>query len=110
MTTASAPFGRAMSPTTFDRYEATRLPVRRFTVEEYHRLIEQGFFASDERFELLEGWIVAKVPRNPIHDTAVLLADGLFRRLIPTGWLVRCQLGFTTGDSEPEPDIALARG
>ena len=30
-------------------------PVRRFTVDEYHRMIAAGVFADDDRFELLEG-------------------------------------------------------
>jgi Uma2 family endonuclease len=97
-------------PTTDSRYQATRLPVRRFTVDEYHRMIEQGYFASDERFELLEGWIVAKVSRNPVHDAAVDLAEQLLAPLLPSGWYVRGQKALTTRDSEPEPDVVIVRG
>jgi Uma2 family endonuclease len=92
------------------RYEVAPLPVRRFSVAEYHRLIEQGFFAADERFELLEGWIAAKVSRNPVHDAAVDVGEQLFAGLLPAGWYVRGQKAFTTGDSEPEPDIVIVRG
>jgi Uma2 family endonuclease len=92
------------------RYVVTRLPVRRFTVEEYHRLIEQGFFATDERFELLEGWIVAKVSKNPPHDAHVARARRVLDQRLPPGWHIRVQSAVTTGDSEPEPDLALVRG
>jgi Uma2 family endonuclease len=93
------------------RYATPPTPrVRRFTVEEYHRLIEDGYFAHDERFELLEGWIVAKVSRNPIHDAALSIAMKVLDRAMPAGWHVRVQSGFTTDDSEPEPDLAVVRG
>lgn len=95
----------------FVRYAAPPTPrLRRFTVEEYHRLIEAGFFASDERFELLEGWIIAKMSPNPIHNTAVSIVTKVLDRRLPEGWNVRVQSGFTTEDSEPEPDLAVVRG
>jgi len=68
-----------------DRYVSTGLPVRRFTVEEYHRLIKEGFFADDERFELLEGLIVEKMPRDPVHDAAVEIALALLLPACPGG-------------------------
>lgn len=84
--------------------------MRRWTVDEYHRMIEAGVFASDERFELLEGWIVPKVSRNPPHDACVDQAQEELRRRLPAGWRVRLQSAITTHDSEPEPDIAIVRG
>jgi Uma2 family endonuclease len=102
MTTAT------VSPST--RYQVPALPVRRFTVAEYHRLIEDGYFASDERFELIDGWIVAKMPRDPIHDAVVEIADELLRSRVPAGWRVRVQCAITTADSEPEPDLVIVRG
>lgn len=94
----------------FNRYESTRFPVRRFTVDEYHRMIDEGYFANDERFELLEGWIVAKVSRNPPHDGHVSLGRRVLDRRLPPLWHVRVQCAFTTGDSEPEPDLAIVSG
>jgi Uma2 family endonuclease len=73
-------------------------------------MINDGYFASDERFELLEGWIVAKVSRNPVHDAAVDLAEQLLAAVMPAGWYVRGQKALTTGDSEPEPDVVIVRG
>jgi Uma2 family endonuclease len=87
------------------------LPVRRFTVDEYHHMIQAGVLGDDDDVELLEGWIVPKMPRNPAHDAVVsiLLVDVLPRR-IPGGWFCRGQSAITTSDSEPEPDVALVRG
>ena len=41
------------------------LPVRRFTVDEYHQMIETGVLGEDDDVELLEGWIVPKMGKKP---------------------------------------------
>ena len=92
------------------RYEVLPLPVRRFTVDEYHRMIALGFFAKDERFELLEGWIVARAPMTPPHATFAGIAHDLIESALPPGWHARQRAGLTTTDSEPEPDVVVVRG
>ena len=86
-------------------------PVHRFTVDEYHRMIETGVLGEDDDVELLEGWIVPKMPRSPTHDgvIAMVMADVLTPRL-PKGWSCRGQSAMTTSTSEPEPDVAVVRG
>ncbi|HWE93903.1 MAG TPA: Uma2 family endonuclease [Tepidisphaeraceae bacterium] len=84
--------------------------LRRFTVEEYHRLIGQGYFAADERYELLNGFIVRKMSRDPIHDAALEIASEVIRSRVPAGWRIRIQSAIATADSEPEPDMAIVRG
>ena len=86
------------------------LPVRRFTVAEYNRMITDGYFAADERVELLEGLIVEKMPRDPIHDAVVELVEDLLRARLPPGWRARGQSAIVTADSQPEPDVAVVRG
>lgn len=83
--------------------------LRRFTVDEFHRMIDADVFAPDERFELLEGMVTSKVARGPRHDATVARAAATLRRLLdPQQWMVREQSAVTLGDSEPEPDIAIA--
>ena len=89
---------------------AARAPIRRFTVDEYHRMIEVGILEEDDPVELLEGLILYKLTRTPPHDVAVALAGKILGRLLPDGWHVRQQSAITTDDSEPEPDIAVVRG
>lgn len=84
--------------------------MRTWTVDEYHTLIRAGVFAKDERFELLEGWIVPKMSRNPPHDAAMDQTQDQLRPRLPNGWRMRIQSAITTADSEPEPDIAVVRG
>jgi hypothetical protein len=42
-------------------------PVRRFTVDEYHRMTKIGILTENDDVELLEGWITQKMARNPPH-------------------------------------------
>src|SRR3982751_409250 len=81
-------------------------PVRKFTVDEYHRLIADGFFIRDDHYELLDGYIVQKMSRDPIHDACVALARRILDGHLPPGWHLRVQSAITTADSEPEPDLA----
>lgn len=69
-----------------------------------------GLLTEDDQVELLEGWIVLKMTRNPPHDVAVALASKLLVRLLPEGWHVRAQSAITTHDSAPEPDVAVVLG
>src|SRR5215208_5522260 len=85
-------------------------PMRPFSVSEYGRMIETGVLAEDDPVELLEGWIVFKMTRNPPHDVAVALTGKLLIRVLPAGWHVRSQSAITTQDSQPEPDVAVVRG
>lgn len=90
--------------------ETSAPPLYRFTVEQYHRMIDAGVFAENGRAELLEGLVVAKMTRKPPHDVSVDLAQTEIGRVLPTGWRVRVQSAITLPDSEPEPDVAVVRG
>jgi Uma2 family endonuclease len=86
------------------------LAVHRFSVAQYHRMIESGVLTENDRVELLEGCIVSKMPHNPAHDATVsVLLKRLWPRL-PDNWFVRVQSAITLSDSEPEPDLAVVRG
>lgn len=86
-------------------------PVRRFSVDEYHRMIQSGILTDEDQVELLEGWIVPKMPRNPPHDGVIsLIYNRVVTPRLPAGWFCRGQSAITTSDSEPEPDIAIIRG
>jgi Uma2 family endonuclease len=85
-------------------------PLRRISVDEYHRMIEAGVFTENDRIELLEGWLVNKMGHNPPHDSTIDLIVGALEAILPAEWFLRVQSAITTDDSEPEPDIAAVRG
>ncbi len=41
---------------------------RRFSISEYHNLIRIGLLTEDDNLELLRGYLVHKMARNPLHD------------------------------------------
>jgi Uma2 family endonuclease len=83
---------------------------RRFSVAEYHRLIELGILTEDDNLELLDGYLVHKMSRNPPHDAALQKGTKRWLRLLPAGWDLRVQSAITLAESEPEPDFAIVRG
>jgi Uma2 family endonuclease len=84
--------------------------VHQFTVDEYHQMIQTGILDETDRVELLEGYVVDKMPRNPPHDGSIQVAQETLTPRIPAGWCIRIQSAVTLSDSEPEPDLTVARG
>lgn len=85
-------------------------PIRRFTVDEYHRMIDAGVFADDDRVELLEGLLVARANETPREAATRSLTDRCLWLALPDGWSYRPRCGVSLADSEPEPDAAVVRG
>jgi Uma2 family endonuclease len=84
--------------------------LRRFTVAEYHKMIDTGILTDEDHLELIEGYVVLKMPHNPPHDGTVRIVSKRLDRILPAGWDCRTQSAITLADSEPQPDVALVRG
>jgi Uma2 family endonuclease len=82
----------------------------RLTVEQYHQMIANGILGEEDPIELLEGYMVTKMPRSPEHDFALSAVQEEVGRLLPSGFTMRGQCAATIQESEPEPDIVIARG
>ncbi len=82
----------------------------RLSVDQYHAMIHMGILTDDDPVELLEGWLVAKMPKNPPHRAVTRLIRQVLERLVPAEWYVDSQEPITTDDSEPEPDVVVVRG
>ena len=98
----------AAPPSTETAAEAVRF--HRFTVAQYHRMIDVGVFQPDDRVELFRGWIIHKMTHKPPHDAAITRMTRRLSRLLPDEWLLRVQCAIAARDSEPEPDFAVVRG
>ncbi|NJR26231.1 MAG: Uma2 family endonuclease, partial [Richelia sp. CSU_2_1] len=82
--------------------------LRKWTVKEYHKLGEMGFFHPGERVELIAGNIVKMSAKGTAHTSALGRTDRLFQDLFDNLAWVRVQDPIALDDSsEPEPDIAL---
>jgi Uma2 family endonuclease len=83
---------------------------RRFTLEEYHWLVQQGFFRED-RVELIDGEIVHMAPTGPEHSISTdRIARYLVMLLSGKPYYVRIQNPLTIGEHEPVPDVAVVPG
>jgi Uma2 family endonuclease len=86
------------------------LPRKRFTREEFDRLIETGFF-DGQRYELIDGELIDKMGQNPPHAFTIQLAHNWLASISLTN-LIRVQLSIEAalaerGRSVPEPDLAV---
>lgn len=82
---------------------------RRLSVAEYHRMGALGLFKPDERLELIHGLLVEKPVVTPPHAFAVTKLSNVFEQVVASRFVVRVQMPVTLSDSEPEPDICVAR-
>src|SRR3990172_10446650 len=76
-------------------------PIYQISVQKYHQMIEKGVLTEDDPVELLEGWIVPKMPRTPEHDAAIGLTESAVRPHLPPGWHVRLQFAINTRHNQP---------
>lgn len=81
----------------------------RFSLEQYHSMIATGMLTERDRVERVEGHILSMSPTRPPHSNTVFRMSGALTRLAP-GWCVRVQDSITLTTSEPQPDLAIARG
>jgi Uma2 family endonuclease len=82
----------------------------RLSIEQYHAIIQAGILTDDDSVELLEGWLVFKMPKNPPHRVTTRLVRTALENILPAGWYVDSQEPITLSNSEPEPDIVVVRG
>jgi Uma2 family endonuclease len=85
-------------------------PIWQLSIGQYHQMIELGILTDDDPIELLEGWLVTKMPKNPPHRLTTQLTREALTALLPAGYYVDDQEPITTDESEPEPDVMIVRG
>ncbi|PQJ34956.1 hypothetical protein BSZ35_10415 [Salinibacter sp. 10B] len=85
---------------------------RRFTQEEYFRMVEVGILDEDDRTELLDGHIVEMVAQNAPHRAAVIKATELLvDRLRAAPYVVQTQSTLPLDcHNVPESDLAVLSG
>src|SRR3954447_10859797 len=93
-------------PTTYESYAS----MAKFSVARYQQMIETGILTTADKVELLENYVVLKMPRNPLHDGTIQLVDEALSPVLPPQWRLRVQCAVVLADSQPEPDFAVVRG
>jgi Uma2 family endonuclease len=83
---------------------------RHFTLEEYHRLGELGFWGEEERVELIRGEIITMPTKRPPHSVCNTYLVQELILLVGKRAIVRGQEPIILpADSEPQPDVAIVR-
>src|SRR5438552_7542389 len=88
----------------------TEVTTHKFTVRDYYKMGECGILSEDDRVELIAGEII-QLP--PIGDHHALGVDSLANLLPPLlqgrTWVRIQQPLHMSDDTEPEPDLVLAK-
>src|SRR2546426_2405830 len=99
---------------------AARTSLVPLTVDQYHRMIEQGIVPEDSSVELLRGVLVRKdrsspgtdpMGHSPLHKLVVAALTALAARINSDACHLQIQLPVSCPpDGEPEPDASIVRG
>ena len=84
--------------------------VRRFTLEDYYRLGELGFFKEHDRVELIRGELVDMAAKGRLHEVCLTKLIRELLKLVCDWATIRCQSPITLpSTSEPEPDFTIVK-
>jgi Uma2 family endonuclease len=88
-----------------------QIALRPFSLEDYHWLIEHGFFHEDERVELIQGVLHQMSPKGLRHAACLTRGLRIFNAALSDRACVRAQDPITLpgSNSEPEPDLVVAQ-
>ncbi len=83
---------------------------RKFTIDEYHRLVDLGFFTENDRIELIRGEIIEMAPKRTPHSVCNSQLWKQLYELIGKQAEIRVQEPIILpSNSEPEPDVVIAK-
>ena len=83
---------------------------RKFTIQEYHKLADLGFFTENDRVELIRGEIIEMAPKRTPHSVCNSILFGELYKLLGDRANVRGQEPIIlSANSEPEPDLVIAK-
>ncbi len=88
----------------------TDSPIRRLRVQDYDALVRMGAFDDGAGVELLDGFVVEKMSKNPGHEYSKDELIEWLRDRAPRDCKVRSEGPLALGMSEPEPDVMVVRG
>ncbi len=88
----------------------TIITAKRFTIAEYERLAQLGFFHEDERVELINGEIISMVSKGTPHSVCETRLERELYKLVGERATLRGQQPIIIPEfSEPEPDRVIAQ-
>ena len=90
---------------------AVERPRHRFSVDDYHRMIEVGVLTPDDKVELIAGEVVGRMSAmNARHGGCIRQLQRRLERALGDSASISTQLPVAIPDyDEPEPDISVLR-
>lgn len=83
---------------------------KRFTIAEYHKLSELGFFQEDDRIELIHGELITMAAKGTAHVNCCRNLLMELAALIQGQAKLQCQDPISlSSNSEPEPDFVILK-
>lgn len=83
---------------------------RKFTVDQYHKMVDSGILNEDDRVELIRGEIIEMSPIGKQHAACVAKLSQLLTLALVNRAIVWAQNPIKLSDSsEPQPDVALLK-
>jgi len=83
---------------------------RRFSIDEYHQMVETGIISSIDRVELIDGEVIEMSPIGRKHAATVARLDKLWQQRLGNRVLIWVQNPiYLSNTSEPQPDLALLK-
>lgn len=83
---------------------------KRFTLDEYHRLGELGFFHEDDHIELINGEIIEMASKGKAHETCLRKLWKELPKILGDKATLQSQAPIALPpNSEPEPDFAIVQ-
>lgn len=83
---------------------------KRWSVDDYLRLVELNLVGPKDRVELLEGEILQKMDLGFPHIAGIRALVEALRAIFAEGHDINAQLPIRTPDSVPEPDVLVLKG
>lgn len=82
----------------------------RFSVDDFHRMLEVGILRPDDAIELIDGELLHMAPMGSWHASTVTLLHETLLLGLNAQAIVSSQTPLVLGDySEPEPDVLVLR-
>ena len=83
---------------------------RKFSIDEYHQLVDLGFFSENDRIELIRGEIIEMSPKRTPHSVCnSLLWKQLYELVVKQAEIRVQEPIILASNSEPEPDVVIAK-
>ena len=83
----------------------------RMSIDQYEKLVDSGVFTKHDKAHFINGILVAKVTKKPPHVVVTKLCRDALKPVLPSGWCIRTEGPVRLPpNSEPEPDVCVARG